>query len=79
MNSVKNVFQTLADSNRLKIINAIAENEMAVGELVKSHLAVAAAGFVSPQGLKAKWFYEHQAQGSLCLLLTGRCANAACH
>jgi DNA-binding transcriptional ArsR family regulator len=35
MNSVKNVFQTLADSNRLKIINAIAENEMAVGELVK--------------------------------------------
>jgi DNA-binding transcriptional ArsR family regulator len=35
METIKKAFSTLADTNRLKIINAISENEMAVGELVK--------------------------------------------
>lgn len=35
MEKIKKVFQTLADSNRLKIIHSISDKEMSVGELVK--------------------------------------------
>lgn len=38
MERLKSIFQTLADSNRLKIIHAIADNETSVGEIVKTTL-----------------------------------------
>jgi DNA-binding transcriptional ArsR family regulator len=35
MDRIKKVFQTLADSNRLKILHSISDSKMSVGELVK--------------------------------------------
>jgi len=36
MEKLKNIFQTLSDSNRLRIIQSIADKETSVGELVKT-------------------------------------------
>lgn len=36
MDSLKNTFQTLADTNRLRIIHAIGDNEKSVGEIVNT-------------------------------------------
>lgn len=36
MDKIRKAFQTLADSNRLKILSALSESERAVGELVKT-------------------------------------------
>lgn len=36
MDSLKNTFQTLADTNRLRIIHAIGDSEKSVGEIVNT-------------------------------------------
>lgn len=36
MDSLKNTFQPLADTNRLRIIHAIGDNEKSVGEIVNT-------------------------------------------
>jgi DNA-binding transcriptional ArsR family regulator len=67
MDKLKNTFQTLADTSRLRIIHAIGDHEKSVGEIVKTtglsqplvshHLRVLKENFILSTSRKGPFIY----------------------